>query len=67
VVEEDDELIDVLPDLSEGDVHRALVLEGDRLVGFLSITDVLRVPLNRATPPNSQSVMPSISMASRRA
>jgi Zn-dependent protease/CBS domain-containing protein len=41
VLAEEDELVDVLPDLGEG-VGRALVLDGDRLVGFLSITDVAR-------------------------
>jgi len=41
VVDERDEVIDVLPELSE-EGGRALVLDGDRLVGFLSITDVAR-------------------------
>jgi predicted transcriptional regulator len=38
---EDDEVVDVLPELGSG-VGRALVLDGDRLTGFLSITDVAR-------------------------
>ena len=42
VVEPDDELIDAAADLSENDIHRALVLEGDRLVGLLSVTDLAR-------------------------
>lgn len=42
VLGEDDELIDALARLSEAEVHRALVLDGDRLVGFLSITDLAR-------------------------
>jgi hypothetical protein len=37
VLGQDEKLVDVLPDLSEGNVYRALVLEGDRLDGFLSI------------------------------
>jgi Zn-dependent protease/CBS domain-containing protein len=41
-LEPDDELIDALVELSESEVHRGLVLDGDRLVGFLSITDLAR-------------------------
>jgi Zn-dependent protease len=41
-LEPDQELIDALVELSDGDVNRGLVLEGDRLVGFLSITDLAR-------------------------
>jgi Zn-dependent protease/CBS domain-containing protein len=42
VVAPDDEVIEAAAELSEGDVHRALVLDGDRLVGLLSVTDVAR-------------------------
>jgi Zn-dependent protease len=42
VVSEDDELIDAAAELSEGDLHRALVVDGDRFVGLLSATDVAR-------------------------
>jgi Zn-dependent protease len=42
VLEEDDELIEALQELSEDPVHRGLVLEGDRLAGFLSISDLAR-------------------------
>jgi Zn-dependent protease/CBS domain-containing protein len=42
VVREDEEVLETIDDLSEGDVHRALVLDGDRLVGLLSVTDVAR-------------------------
>jgi Zn-dependent protease/CBS domain-containing protein len=42
VVDPDDELIDAAAELSESDVNRALVLEGDELVGLLSATDVSR-------------------------
>jgi CBS domain-containing protein len=42
IVRESDELIDAAVDLGEGDVHRALVLDGDQLVGLLSATDVAR-------------------------
>jgi Zn-dependent protease/CBS domain-containing protein len=38
---EDDEVVNVLPELSEG-VGRALVLDDGHLAGFLSITDVAR-------------------------
>jgi Zn-dependent protease len=41
-LEPDEELFDALVELSEGDVNRGLVLEGDRLVGFVSITDLAR-------------------------
>jgi Zn-dependent protease len=60
VLSPDEELTEALVELGEGDVGRALVLEGDRLVGFLSITDVLRAleigALRRrraATPPGA--------------
>jgi Zn-dependent protease/CBS domain-containing protein len=42
VVSEDDELIDAAAELSERELRRALVLDGDRLVGLLSVTDVAR-------------------------
>jgi Zn-dependent protease/CBS domain-containing protein len=42
VVSEDDELIDAAGDLAEAEVSRALVLDGERLVGLLSVTDVAR-------------------------
>ncbi len=41
VVREDEEVLDALDELSEGE-HRVLVLDGDRLVGLLSATDVAR-------------------------
>jgi len=40
VVRETDDLIDAAAELSSDDVNRALVLDGDRLVGLLSVTDV---------------------------
>ncbi|HET7857334.1 MAG TPA: site-2 protease family protein [Gaiellaceae bacterium] len=39
---EDEELVDALEELGESPVGRALVLDGDRLVGLLSMTDVAR-------------------------
>ena len=42
VVDEDDELADALAELAESELGRALVLDGDRLVGFLSMTDLAR-------------------------
>jgi Zn-dependent protease/CBS domain-containing protein len=42
VVSEDDELIDAAAELAESDIHRALVVDGDRFVGLLSATDVAR-------------------------
>ena len=42
VVDPDDDLIDAAAELSESDVNRALVLEGEALVGLLSATDVGR-------------------------
>ena len=39
---EDDDLMDAAGELGETDVNRALVLDGDRLVGLLSVTDVAR-------------------------
>lgn len=49
VVHEDDEAEAALAALMESGVHRAFVLEGERLVGLLSITDVLRA-LDVAAP-----------------
>jgi CBS domain-containing protein len=40
VLHPDDDLGDALEELAEGDLHRGLVVEGDRLVGLLSISDL---------------------------
>jgi Zn-dependent protease/CBS domain-containing protein len=42
VVSAEDDLVDAAAELSEGDIRRALVLDADRLVGLLSMTDVAR-------------------------
>ena len=42
VLDEDDELVDALAELSERGVGRGLVLRGESLLGLLSITDVAR-------------------------
>ena len=41
-LEEDDTAVDALAELGASDVRRALVVEGDRLVGFISLTDLAR-------------------------
>jgi Zn-dependent protease/predicted transcriptional regulator len=56
VLDPDEELVDALADLSDSDVNRGLVLDDGRLVGFLSITDLVRalelggLRRGRATP-----------------
>jgi Zn-dependent protease/predicted transcriptional regulator len=42
VLDEDDQLVDALAELSERGVGRGLVVDGDRLTGLLSITDLAR-------------------------
>ena len=42
VLDEEETLTDALAELGESEVGRGLVVDGDRLVGFLSITDVVR-------------------------
>jgi Zn-dependent protease/CBS domain-containing protein len=42
VVAEDDELVDAAGELAESSENRGLVLDGGRLVGLLSVTDVAR-------------------------
>jgi CBS domain-containing protein len=42
VLREDEEAIEALAELSEANVHRAVVLDGDRLAGLVSITDLAR-------------------------
>jgi len=42
VVGPDEELMHAAEELAESDLHRALVLDGEQLVGLLSITDVAR-------------------------
>jgi Zn-dependent protease/predicted transcriptional regulator len=42
IVSEDDDLIDAAAELAESDLHRALVVDGERFVGLLSATDVAR-------------------------
>jgi Zn-dependent protease/CBS domain-containing protein len=42
VVSADDELIDAAAELAGSDLHRALVVDGERFVGLLSATDVAR-------------------------
>lgn len=40
---EDDDLVEALGELGQSELSRGLVVDGDRLVGLLSITDVVRV------------------------
>jgi Zn-dependent protease/CBS domain-containing protein len=42
VVSEDEPLIDAAAELSESEINRALVVDGERFVGILSATDVAR-------------------------
>jgi Zn-dependent protease/CBS domain-containing protein len=42
ILDADDEAIDALEKVSGSEVNRALVLDGDRLLGLLSITDLAR-------------------------
>jgi Zn-dependent protease/predicted transcriptional regulator len=42
VFHDQDAAVDALAELSEGEVHRGLVLDDGRLTGFLSITDLAR-------------------------
>lgn len=48
VVRADDDLLDAVASLGGDGLNRALVLEGDRLAGLLSMTDVARVIAHRA-------------------
>jgi Zn-dependent protease len=43
ILREDEELIEALGELSESPLQRGLVLDGDRLVGFVSISDLARI------------------------
>jgi Zn-dependent protease/predicted transcriptional regulator len=42
VLEEDETAVEALAELSESEVNRGVVLDGERLAGFLSITDLAR-------------------------
>jgi Zn-dependent protease/predicted transcriptional regulator len=42
VLEEDETAVEALAELGESEVNRGIVLDGDRLAGFLSITDLAR-------------------------
>ena len=54
VLEADDELVDALAELSENEIRRGLVLDGDRLAGLLSITDLARaLEIGMLTPRRS--------------
>jgi CBS domain-containing protein len=49
VVREEDDLFDAATELSESDLSRAFVLDGDRLIGLVSWSDVRRaLELRRA-------------------
>jgi Zn-dependent protease/CBS domain-containing protein len=50
VVKETDDAIDAAGELADGDVNRALVLDGDRLAGLLSVTDIARALQIRRLP-----------------
>jgi Zn-dependent protease/CBS domain-containing protein len=64
VVREDEEVLDALDELSEGE-HRVLVLDGDRLVGLLSATDVARALEVGSGPRRRQSLRAGPSPARR--
>jgi Zn-dependent protease len=51
VVQADDDLIEAAGELAESDLRRGLVLDGDRLVGLLSMTDVARALQMRRPQP----------------
>ncbi len=56
VLSPDEELVEAAGDLSESDLARGLVLEGDRLAGLLSLTDVARAfELRRATSQSARA------------
>jgi CBS domain-containing protein len=61
----DDPLADALMDLAETPLHRALVFDGERLAGLLSITDVSRLleveRLRMSGFPQSGSVVSTVS------
>jgi CBS domain-containing protein len=60
----DESAIDAFTELSQGDVNRGFVLDGDHLVGFLSITDLARaLEVGGRQAPNGRS---SARVASRR-
>jgi Zn-dependent protease/predicted transcriptional regulator len=42
ILDEDEAAVDALAELSEAGIHRGLVVDGERLVGLLSITDLAR-------------------------
>jgi Zn-dependent protease/CBS domain-containing protein len=51
VLAADDEVVDAAAELAEGDLRRGLVVDRDRLVGLLSMTDVARAfELRRRSP-----------------
>jgi Zn-dependent protease len=60
----DESAIDAFAELSQGDVNRGFVLDGDHLVGFLSITDLARaLEVGGRQAPNGR---PPARVASRR-
>jgi Zn-dependent protease/predicted transcriptional regulator len=42
ILDEDEPAVEALAELSEADIHRGLVLDGERLAGLISITDLAR-------------------------
>jgi Zn-dependent protease/predicted transcriptional regulator len=49
ILDEDETAVEALAELSEAGIHRGLVVDGDRLVGLISITDLARA-LEVGTP-----------------
>ena len=60
ILDADDEAIDALEKVSGTELNRALVLDGDRLLGLLSITDLARAleAAPRRRPPTSTAPRP---------
>ena len=55
LLDEDESALDALADLSASDVNRGFVLDGGRLAGFLSITDLARaLEVRRPSRPTSR-------------
>jgi Zn-dependent protease len=55
ILHEDDEAIDALERVSGSGINRALVLDGERLVGLLSITDLARALEAARRPPSTSA------------